>query len=392
LLKKMKRYFKSKKPTDRAATASFLALTSEHNNNNNENNETSDAHTGKIDQDNERSVVNVLLGCTDESNEQTLADQNIDSGNVKEDEKRFLGIIRHNAFGPDFHNYASMEGTIARTTGENLYSRILGLYPLAAIINHSCSPNAVRVFADEVMVVHSSKPIKKGEEILWSYIPPAQSYGDRQNQIFGKYGFTCQCERCHQEQAYFDTIHDMDKPFSLLENLNRPKLDINCLPLSEWSSHIEGLEEILSKSQSISSSTSRSLRLGYVNLYINYFNAALSNAQKLSKAVASIKRAAVLDVAGKIHFAFASFHNASTEHMSILHLCYEIIASLHAESDDKQKTLEKVRFWTDQLKRSHLIRYGKLGNNVETIREVMKHSRLILRNQDGLEKAQYKFI
>lgn len=119
--------------------------------------------------------------------------------NVKDE--TLLGIMRRNAFGPEFQNYITMEEGTWRTTAigcgisnvadkadnnnkndddsNNItYRRILGLYPLAAMINYSCHPNAMRAFAttknnnNECMIVHANAPIEAGEEILWSYIPP----------------------------------------------------------------------------------------------------------------------------------------------------------------------------------------------------------------------------
>lgn len=39
-----------------------------------------------------------------------------------------------------------------------------------------------------------------------------------------------------------------------------------------------------------------------------------------------------------------------------------------------------------------MIRYGALGQQLEAVRTVMQHTRLVLRQQNGLDHAQYCFI
>ena len=123
-----------------------------------------------------------------------------------------LSIIRRNAFGPDFHNYDKLAKCwTERANSENCYHRLLAIYPLAAMINHSCCPNAVRVFGRlpaqnrksaerEVMIVHANVHIPKGKEITWSYLPPATPLSVRRGILLSKYGFTCRCARCAMEE------------------------------------------------------------------------------------------------------------------------------------------------------------------------------------------------
>ena len=120
-----------------------------------------------------------------------------------------LSIIRRNAFGPDFHNYDKLAKCwTERANTENCYDRLLAIYPLAAMINHSCCPNAVRVFGrlpsqnrkSEVMIVHANAHIPKGKEITWSYLPPATPLAVRRGMLLSKYGFTCRCTRCAMEE------------------------------------------------------------------------------------------------------------------------------------------------------------------------------------------------
>ncbi|KAL3812037.1 hypothetical protein ACHAXA_008943 [Cyclostephanos tholiformis] len=129
---------------------------------------------------------------------------NLDKGTI-------LGIIRRNGFGPDFHNYNKIATCwTERANSEHCYNRVLGIYPLAAMINHSCCPNAVRVFGSiptqngikskkEVMIAHANANIPNGTEITWSYISPATPFAVRREMLLSKYGFTCHCPRCAME-------------------------------------------------------------------------------------------------------------------------------------------------------------------------------------------------
>ena len=94
---------------------------------------------------------------------------NKDNANLDKD--TILSIIRKNAFGPD-HNYANIE---------KLFS---GVYPLSAMINHSCSPNAVRVFGRIPSPNSKTASYEIGHEMLRS-----------------RYGFTCQCTHCIKEET-----------------------------------------------------------------------------------------------------------------------------------------------------------------------------------------------
>ena len=88
----------------------------------------------------------------------------------------------------------------------------------------------------------------------------------------------------------------------------------------------------------------------------------------------SIKQ--TLQMATQLHFSFVSCNNASTEHLSILHFCYDMATMLRTNamkennSDATAKSMTQIRFWTDQLKRAHMVRFGELGEELENVREV----------------------
>jgi hypothetical protein len=314
-------------------------------------------------------------------------------------DENLLSIIRRNAFGPDYHNYDTMGKKLnskkgaASVEGTAPYSRILGLYPLAAMINHSCSPNAVRVFVGEVMVVHACAVIPRGSEIVWSYIVPNQPYHVRSNEIYSKYGFRCCCCRCKQEETAYGqvpTLHDQLARFDPI-NCQSASLNFTSKELSRLKDDLEGLLV----NEKLSNELKRYLRVGYLNFYIYYFNLSLAGIEQDNEDSAEI-RLKVLTLAAQLHFALVACNNACIAHLSILHMAYELAAIIARSSvggNVKTKSMvANVQFWTEQLKRVHMIRYGALGQNLENTREVMKHTRLTVRNIDGLSEAQWSFI
>lgn len=128
-----------------------------------------------------------------------------------------------------------------------------------------------------------------------------------------------------------------------------------------------------------------------MQLYIDSFNAphSLENDEDIGHK---------LQIATQLHFSFVSCNNASTEHLSILHLCYDLSSQLRTiamrgnEPNVIARATSQVHFWTDQLKKAHMIRYGKLGEDLENVRDAMKHSKLVLRNLDGWYLTKNLFI
>jgi SET domain len=232
-----------------------------------------------------------------------------------------LEIIRHNAFGPDFMGYDRLQERV--DAGDDACYRpfhLLGLYPLAAMINHSCVSNAVRVFAGEVMVVHASQPICAGTEVLWSYVPPVDPF--RGEVLQAQYGVACRCEQCLvQQRLSVDQLSFLDAPTrQLLSKFNRRGAAVERLDPSECDALMQLvplLEHELSRGgdeSALSNSDKRYLRLGWMYLYLNYLNLAASGRWAESD-VATMPD--LVPVLMQLHLAFCASHNASTEHLSV---------------------------------------------------------------------------
>ena len=308
---------------------------------------------------------------------------NIDTDKKALGRETILSIIRRNAFGPDFHNYDTI-ATCWNTSpdGKKCYNRLLGAYPLSAMINHSCSPNAVRVFGripksgsdfsdkiqgNEVMIVHANKSIAKGTEITWSYIPPAIPLTERREALSSRYGFTCNCLRCVQEEKALKA-----NPLTTLGDY---------IPGNEIS--MRGMIQTIEQNPS-----SNEIRISFAPLYLEYFNTALSQHSDIDKIND------ILKLATRLHFSFVACNNACTEHLSILHMCYDLAGVLHSHALQQQSegAMTQVRFWTEQLKKAVMTRYGNLGEDLENVRALMKHSKLVLRKKEGWSSVTDKFI
>jgi hypothetical protein len=118
------------------------------------------------------------------------------------------------------------------------HGRAAGVFPAGALLNHSCAPNAILMYAPEedfksqhvpiateaaphsvfrdepletprnpatrasvVQVVRALRPIAAGEEVCHSFVEVALPRRQRQAQLRRAYGFDCACELCTAEAA-----------------------------------------------------------------------------------------------------------------------------------------------------------------------------------------------
>lgn len=189
-----------------------------------------------------------------------------------------LSIIRRNAFGPDWKSYHNFSQYLA-TDANFSPNRLLGAYPLSAMINHSCCPNAVRVFGripasnsksssfeidniqgSEVMIVHANAHIKQGEEILWSYVAPSTPFAIRREMLESNFGFVCKCTRCikEEESLSLEGKELWDIADNSFRQNNNSGGESNMLI-----SLVPSIENTLSSTKQISNECQRYLRVGY---------------------------------------------------------------------------------------------------------------------------------
>ena len=133
--------------------------------------------------------------------------------------------------------------------------------------------------------------------------------------LLSKYGFICHCQHCLKEDEA-NSIAEWqalcawaDKGWSSCV-ANLPDQGETAISLISSIERIFSTEKVLVKSQHF-------LRVSYALLYMDSFNAAhsLNNEEGIRQK---------LNLATQLHFSFVSCNNASTEHLSILHLCYDL--------------------------------------------------------------------
>lgn len=91
-----------------------------------------------------------------------------------------IGIIHSNAF-----QYKDEQGQTWR-----------GLFPLAAMLSHSCQPNVAYVVEDHRLFFHAIRPVARGQELVQSYVQSFTPAHRRQRILWETFGFVCQCEVC----------------------------------------------------------------------------------------------------------------------------------------------------------------------------------------------------
>lgn len=77
-----------------------------------------------------------------------------------------------------------------------------GLWPLGAVLNHSCAPNCALAHlldargAPPTQLVRTILPVRRGSELRHSYVDSSAGKAQRRAALRAPYGFECGCERC----------------------------------------------------------------------------------------------------------------------------------------------------------------------------------------------------
>lgn len=109
--------------------------------------------------------------------------------------RRTLNAYQKNNFG--------IVNSLHSTIGE-------GVYPAAALLNHSCFPNCIlryklgtissnngkQQFHPPILQIIACRDISFGEELTHSYVDLALCTQERQARLSQNHGFVCQCQRC----------------------------------------------------------------------------------------------------------------------------------------------------------------------------------------------------
>jgi hypothetical protein len=284
---------------------------------------------------------------------------------------RLRKVISANANGPDFRQYTQIAEDWSTAGDTGRYSRLMGLYVVPSLANHACVANACRVFKGETMFVRATRDLVQGEEVLLPYSPPFQTLRHRREHLQEAFGFTCRCARCEAEAALGgDYAQLQDDVTAALQRQGGEEGGLEAV--QKW---VDKVEETLCGIKD--SQVRRWARASFLPLYFAYFNrVGLEGKEEAAEQVAKLQT--------ELHLSLMSVNNASTEHLSLLHACYEGAGVRHGVNSPRS------RFWIGQLQMAHHCRYGPV-EGTDMLR-LLKHTKTILREKDGFHKAQWNFL
>ncbi|XP_066290806.1 N-lysine methyltransferase SMYD2-like isoform X1 [Branchiostoma lanceolatum] len=72
----------------------------------------------------------------------------------------------------------------------------VGVYPQAAMLNHSCRSNSIATFRGPNMEVRTFAHVGPGEEVFHAYVQKGVTTDRRRDDLMEKYFFFCQCSDC----------------------------------------------------------------------------------------------------------------------------------------------------------------------------------------------------
>ena len=133
------------------------------------------------------SVLAALAGCTrDEQREYFALANAFKGGDTPGTVLPALAIFHTNSYPCDDAPQAAPA------------KRRRGVFLAAARANHSCTPNAARVWdaAKQAMVFRTLRAVRAGEELCINYVDVLGSREERNANLWDHFGFECACETC----------------------------------------------------------------------------------------------------------------------------------------------------------------------------------------------------
>ncbi|KAG5675897.1 hypothetical protein PVAND_005757 [Polypedilum vanderplanki] len=124
-----------------------------------------------------------------------------------------------------------------------------GSLPFASLINHSCSPNVMRICEDGKVVFIVCRPIQKGSQIFDCYKDNflMESKESRQLKLFNEFAFKCECEACEKNWPTFKALTMKDaKLMKIAKKLNE-EMQIIINNRNQTSKKVQICKEILQK-------------------------------------------------------------------------------------------------------------------------------------------------
>ncbi|THH05390.1 hypothetical protein EW145_g4834 [Phellinidium pouzarii] len=114
------------------------------------------------------------------------------------DINRIEGVISMNSFRPQSLGF----GTFSKTSNasHDIEDTPSGLYELPSFCNHACLSTAARAFFGDVMVIHASQSLRKGDEVTLEYCDGTLPLKQR-DKYLSNWRFTCDCLLCAADRA-----------------------------------------------------------------------------------------------------------------------------------------------------------------------------------------------
>lgn len=115
------------------------------------------------------------------------------------DVSRLEGIATFNSFHVE--SLADKSAGRSRSAEVASYAHApSSLYGLPSYMNHSCVGNVSYSFLADVLFLRARTKVRRGDELLDSYVDALGRYEDR-TKVIERHGFVCDCELCREERA-----------------------------------------------------------------------------------------------------------------------------------------------------------------------------------------------
>lgn len=103
--------------------------------------------------------------------------------------------------------FLKMQKNNFQVVDENFRSLGSAVFPVGALLNHSCQPNCILMYQYDaealcfVQHIRTLRRIAEGEELTHSYIDSGLVTNDRQSRLYQQFEFICSCSRCVRVSA-----------------------------------------------------------------------------------------------------------------------------------------------------------------------------------------------
>jgi len=157
----------------------------------------------------------------------------VESGLMAKGLSEFVGVQSVDEW---LHFLCQLRCNIVQLSDEELRSFGIGLFPLAAIINHSCNPNVAFIFIEQQLRVRTLRDIAPEEELFVGYCDLSWPRLLRHKELQHHYFFTCECTRCCDEN---DPVEQFSRPICDQCGVicTQDKLCSNCGPKAKEEQH-----------------------------------------------------------------------------------------------------------------------------------------------------------